>query len=148
MIAVLQQVEYATLTSSQTVSEINKGVIILLGVHKDDTQEDALKLAKKIVNARIFKDSNGKINLNILDTNGEALVVSNFTLQADTSHGNRPNFSNGADKEKALSLYELFASQLQHLGVKKVKLGVFGEHMNINTHLKGPITIIFDSHKL
>lgn len=148
MLAVVQLCKYANLTSGNTKSNIGRGVILLLGVHRDDTETDAKKLATKFVKTRIFKDQQGKINLNILDIAGDVLVVSNFTLQADTSHGNRPNFANGADKDKALYLYELFAKQLQSLGVKNVKTGVFGQHMDIDTELDGPITLVLNSHEL
>lgn len=148
MLAVMQLCKYATLTSGKVVSKIDKGVILLVGVHKDDTELDAKKLATKFTKTRIFKDASGKINLNILDIAGHALVVSNFTLQADTSHGNRPNFAQGAQKDKALALYELFVQELKRLGVVNVQTGVFGEHMDIDTELDGPITLVLDSHQL
>lgn len=149
MIAIMQRVTYAKLfVNDAHICDINKGVIILVGVHREDSQEDVNKLAAKIVKTRIFHDEFGKINKNVIETENEVLLVSNFTLQADLSHGNRPNFSYSANKEIALPLFDALADQLQLLGVKTVKKGVFGEHMIIDCQMKGPINLIFDSKEL
>lgn len=149
MFAILQQVSYANLTvNNQLVSSINDGVLILLGVHKDDSLKDVEFLAKKVLKTRMFKDQDNKINLNVINANKQILVVSNFTLLADLSHGARPNFSNSADKELALSLYEAFVQQLISLGAPTVMKGAFGQHMDIDCSLNGPLNIVLDTHIL
>ncbi len=145
MLAVMQLVDQAKLTSGEYVSSIGSGALVLVGVHRTDTVEDVNLLANKLVKTRIFKDDDGKINCNILQTGGQILLVSNFTLQADLSHGLRPNFSFSAGREQAQTLYDMLADQLELLGVKVVKKGAFGEHMDIECSLNGPITLVMDS---
>lgn len=149
MIAILQKVSYAKLfVNDALVSEIKKGVVILVGVHREDVQTDVEKLASKIVKTRLFQDEFGKINKNMIETEQQVLLISNFTLQADLSHGNRPSFSYSANKETALPLFNALADQLELLGVSTLKKGVFGEHMEINCQLKGPITLTINSKEL
>ncbi len=124
-----------------------KGLFILLGVAKGDTQNDALLLAEKISKLRIFTDENDKMNLSVKDVDGEALVVSNFTLNANYSHGNRPDFLNAAPPNEANELYEYFVSLLRER-IRSVGTGRFGAYMQINMSADGPITIVMDSEKL
>ena len=148
MIAVLQRVKTASVSvNNEVVGACNNGLLILLGVASDDTEEDAIVLARKIVNLRIFTDSNDKLNLSVKDISGEALVVSNFTLLANYKKGNRPDYMNSARPDIAEKLYlfftELVSKELNHVGT-----GVFGEHMVISTLCDGPITITLDSKVL
>ncbi len=122
--------------------------MILLGVMDGDTKEDADKLVKKIPYLRIFEDENGKMNLSLLDTDGEILLVSQFTLCADCSHGRRPSFINSAPPKEANELYEYVADELKKAGVKDVKTGVFGADMKVDLLNDGPVTIILDSKEL
>ena len=122
--------------------------MILLGVFQGDAQADADKLIKKITNLRIFEDENGKMNLSCLDVGGEILVVSQFTLCADCSHGRRPSFTASALPDEANSLYEYFVEQLKNSGVKSVETGEFGADMQVELVNDGPVTIILDSKEL
>jgi D-tyrosyl-tRNA(Tyr) deacylase len=122
--------------------------MILLGVWQGDTESDANKLIKKIPNLRIFEDENGKMNLSCLDINGEILVVSQFTLCADCSHGRRPSFINSAPPDEANRLYEYFVSELKNAGVSSVQTGEFGADMKVELVNDGPVTIILDSKEL
>lgn len=126
--------------NSKTIAEINHGLIILLGVEKDDDQDKATILARKIANLRIFSDLEGKMNLSILDINGQAIVVSQFTLMADTHKGNRPSFINAAPPELASPLVDFFARQLCAMGVS-TQTGEFGAHMLVEIANDGPVTI-------
>lgn len=129
------------------ISQVGSGLLIIVGVHRDDTDEDVNFLAKKITSLRIFKDENGKLNKNIIDTNGDALVVSNFTLQGELASGTRPNFSKCASHEEANRLYLLLADKLHELGVKNVQKGMFAHHMHLDTLIDGPLTMVLDSKK-
>ena len=147
MVAVIQQVKHAKLwVENKLISSIGEGAVIFVGVHKNDTLQDAEILAEKIFKARIFKDENNKINLNFVTAKKQIMLVSNFTLLADMSHGTRPNFSFSADKELALALYQAVATFLEKLGIDKVQMGAFGEYMEIETKLDGPINIVIDTH--
>lgn len=132
----------------KVVSEIGKGYMILLGVEQGDTRADADKLVKKIPVLRIFEDENGKMNLSCLDVDGEILVISQFTLSADCSHGRRPSFINAAPPDEANRLYEYFVEELKKSGVKNVLTGEFGADMKVSLINDGPVTIILESKEL
>ena len=144
MKAVIQRVLSANLkVDGNLISEINAGYVIFLGVKKGDTKENADFFIKKIPTLRICEDENGKTNKSIVDTNGEILLVSQFTLYGDTSHGNRPSFIEAEGPEKANELYEYVLDGLLKQGLV-VKKGVFGADMKIDQLSDGPVTIIYD----
>ena len=144
MKAVIQRVLNANLkVDGKLISEINQGYVIFLGVQKGDTTENADYFIKKIPPLRICEDENGKINKSIVDTNGEILLVSQFTLFANTSHGNRPDFLSAESPDKANELYLYVAEGLRAQGLM-VKLGVFGADMKINQTNDGPFTVILE----
>lgn len=146
MKAVLQRVLSASVDcEGKTLSTIGKGFMVLLGVTKDDTAAEADILAAKIVGLRIFSDENGKMNLSLSDVSGEILVVSNFTLCADCSHGRRPSFFDAQRPNEANALYEYFIKRLIFYGVEKVGTGVFGGHMQVHIENEGPVTLILDT---
>ena len=149
MKAVIQRVKNSKVDiENKTVGEIEKGFMILLGVIEGDTKADADKLLKKIPYLRIFEDENEKMNLSCLDVEGEILVISQFTLAADCSHGRRPSFIGAAAPSEAIPLYEYFIQGLKASGVKKVETGEFGADMQVHLINDGPVTIILDSKKL
>lgn len=149
MKAVLQRVINSSVSIDGKVhGSVDKGFMILLGFVKDDTKEDADKLIKKIPYLRVFEDENGKMNLSCLDVGGEILVISQFTLCADCSHGRRPSFTNSAPPNEAESLYEYFADELKKAGISKVETGVFGADMKVSLINDGPVTIVLDSKEL
>lgn len=149
MKAVIQRVKYANVKiDGEIVGECGKGFMILLGVHSSDTKDDAEKLIKKVPVLRIFEDENGKMNKSLLDVDGEALVVSQFTLIADCSHGRRPSFTDSAPAQQANELYECFVELLRQSGVRSVQTGVFGADMQVELVNDGPVTIILDSKEL
>lgn len=149
MKAVIQRVKHASVTiDGVQVSAVNMGYLILLGVEQGDTKADADKLVKKIPVLRIFEDENEKMNLSCLDVDGEILVVSQFTLCADCSHGRRPSFTKSAPPAEAEMLYEYFVEELNKAGVKKVETGRFGADMKVDLLNDGPVTIILDSKDL
>lgn len=125
--------------------EINKGLLILLGIEHEDTKEDADWLIQKITGLRIFSDEEGKMNLSSIDINGEFLVVSQFTLHASTKKGNRPSYIKAARPETAIPLYEYFVEQLEKNSQSKVATGVFGADMKVSLVNDGPVTIWIDS---
>jgi D-tyrosyl-tRNA(Tyr) deacylase len=142
---VVQRVKSASVeTGGKTVGKISKGYLVLLGVNKDDGLDDVLDLAEKLYKLRIMPDSKNKMNLNLKDSNGEVLLVSQFTLYADTSRGNRPSFVAAAAGEKAEKLYNRFIRKLKEMGLY-VQTGKFGSYMDISAHLDGPVTIILES---
>jgi len=144
MRAVVQRVKHGSVTvGDEKIAAIDQGFVILLGVGPQDTDEIAAALAKKIANLRVFEDDLGKMNLSILDVGGQALVVSQFTLYADTSRGNRPSFVYAAPPEQASPLVEHFAAHLASHGVT-VQQGDFGAHMEVEILNDGPVTIWFD----
>lgn len=148
MRAVIQRVKYATLkVDGKLISEIKIGFLVLLGVKSGDTEEDVLKLGKKISNLRVFEDENEKMNLSIADVGGEILLVSQFTLYGDCRHGNRPSFIEAEKPERANELYLKMRDFLVSDG-KVVKLGVFGADMQIELLNDGPVTILIDSKDL
>ncbi len=145
MRSVIQRVKGATLTvDGKLISEIPFGLVVFLGVKLGDTVHEAEVTAKKIAGMRIFEDENGKMNLSLKDVGGEILLVSQFTLYGDCSHGNRPSFSNAERPEPAKELYEYTARLLKGYGIP-VKLGVFGADMKINQYNDGPVSIIFEA---
>ncbi|MBE6747175.1 MAG: D-tyrosyl-tRNA(Tyr) deacylase [Ruminococcaceae bacterium] len=146
MKAVIQRVSRAGVTVDGSITgEIGNGYLILLGVVNGDTEKEMKLMAQKVANLRIFTDENDKMNLSLLDVDGEALVVSQFTLCADVSHGRRPSFINSAPPAEANRLYELFCEELRNLGVKKVATGIFGAHMDVELLNNGPVTILFNT---
>lgn len=146
MRAVVTRVAHASVTIDGKVNgQIGKGFLVLLGVGPNDTHETAVKLAEKICNLRIFEDENGKMNLSLDKIGGEVLVVSQFTLCADLSHGRRPSFINSAPPAIANELYEKFCEELRNLGVSKVAQGVFGAEMAVELLNDGPVTIIMNT---
>lgn len=147
MIAVVQRVLKSYVeVDGEVVSEIDKGINILLGVSKDDREEDIDKLVNKIVNLRIFEDEKGKMNLSVLDIKGEALVVSQFTLLANIKKGRRPSFENAALPEEAKRLYDLFVNKISLY--LPTKTGVFGSDMKVFILNDGPVTFILNSKDL
>ena len=148
MTAVIQRVLNACVTCAEnTPQEIEKGFFILLGVFKGDKTSDADALALKISKLRVFSDENNKMNLALKDVEGSALVVSNFTLCADYSHGNRPSFFDAEEPVNAEELYLYFCRSLEELGIN-VKRGTFGADMQIRSTADGPVTIIMESSLL
>lgn len=146
MKAIIQRVSGAkVLVDDNVVGAVEKGYVILLGVGNEDTPAEADLLANKTANLRIFEDSEGKMNLSLLDIGGEALVVSNFTLCADTKKGNRPSFINAMAPDGANALYEFFCEKLLEKGVKRVQTGVFGADMQVCLVNDGPVTITLDT---
>ncbi|HEY62678.1 MAG TPA: D-tyrosyl-tRNA(Tyr) deacylase [Anaerolineae bacterium] len=144
MRVVLQRVNYGKVTvEGKTVAEIGKGIVILLGIGPNDGNKQIEYLTKKIANLRIFDDHEGKINRSILDIGGEAIVVSQFTLYANTHKGRRPSFTGAASPEIASPLVETFAKHLELLGVP-TKKGMFGAHMTVEIHNDGPLTIFME----
>lgn len=148
MIAVIQRVFGAEVYADGDLSgRIGKGLYILLGVEKADGEKDSELLSEKISKLRIFSDENGKMNLSVKDVDGEVLVVSNFTLNADYSHGNRPDFFASASPDIAENLYEHFKTSLSGK-VRKLESGVFGADMRTEMSTDGPVTIVMNSKVL
>ena len=147
MRAVVQRVSEASVAvSSEIVGDIREGVLVLLGVARDDTHDDADYLAEKIVNLRIFADDEGKMNRSLLETGGAMLVVSQFTLFGDVRRGPRPSYSDAADPERANELYEYFVDRVKSFGVT-VETGIFQAMMKVGSINEGPVTILVDSHR-
>jgi len=143
---VIQRVLSASVLIQQgTVSEIQRGFLVLLGIHNDDTKQDVEYLVKKLINLRVFPDESGKMNLSLTDIDGQILLVSQFTLYADTKRGNRPSFIESATPDKAIPLYQLFIELLTRLMGQNIKTGVFGADMKISLVNDGPVTVIIDS---
>jgi D-tyrosyl-tRNA(Tyr) deacylase len=148
MRAVVQRVTDARVeVAGDVAGEIGAGVLVLLGVARDDTGSDADYLAEKINNLRVFDDAEGKMNLSLLETGGAMLVVSQFTLYGDVRRGRRPSYSDAAEPEKANELYQYFIDRVRSLGVK-VETGVFQAMMKVSLTNDGPVTILLDSRKL
>ena len=141
---ILQKVKKASVSvDNKVVGSIDKGYCLLVGVHKESTEEDAKYLAKKVAQARLFEDENDKINLSLKDVGGSILSISQFTLYADTKKGNRPSFTSAAGAEKANELYEKFNEFLREEGVT-VETGIFQTMMEVNIVNDGPITIVYE----
>lgn len=146
MTAVIQRVKNANVAvEGEIKGKCNQGLMILLGVFSHDTDFDAEILASKTASLRIFIDENDKMNKSVTDIGGEALVVSQFTLCADTKKGNRPSFSGAMNPEKANELYEKYCDLLKNNGIKSVGKGVFGADMQVSLVNDGPVTIILDT---
>jgi D-aminoacyl-tRNA deacylase len=144
MRAVVQRVSAAQVTVAGSVrAEIGAGLCVLLGVARGDTAADAERLAGKVARLRVFENADGKFDRSVLDAGGQALVVSQFTLIADTAKGNRPSFSGAAPPEEAEAVYEAFAEALRALGVG-VQTGVFGARMAVELVNDGPVTVVLD----
>jgi len=144
MRAVIQRVSVGSVTiEGKTVAQIGQGLVILLGVGHTDAPRDAEELADKIAHLRIFSDPEGKMNLSLLDVQGEAIVVSQFTLLADTRRGRRPSFIDAARPDTAIPLYEHFTTRLRGLGIH-TQTGEFGADMLVEIKNDGPVTIVLE----
>ena len=144
MRAVIQRVKKTTLSvDGKLISQIDKGLAVYLGVGDGDSEAAVPMMAKKISQLRIFEDENGKMNLSVKDIGGEILLISQFTLYGDCSHGNRPSFISAARPEKAEPLYLSVAEKLRECGIN-VKTGVFGADMKIEQYNDGPVTILYE----
>ena len=149
MRAVIQRVRQGRVSvEGQTIGEIGPGLVILLGAGEGDNQAEADRLADKVANLRIFSDAGGKTNLSILDVGGQALVISQFTLYADTRKGRRPSFVHAAAPEVAAPLVDYFAERLRQAGIDRVETGEFGAKMLVEIHNDGPFTIVLDTEDL
>ena len=145
MRALIQRVCRATVrVEEQVVGQIDRGLLILLGISDTDGLSDVEYVAEKCVNLRIFEDDQGKMNRSLLDTGGQALVVSQFTLHADTRKGRRPSFNRAAPPDIANSIYEQFVQHFRTFGIH-TETGVFGAYMQVEIHNTGPVTLMIDS---
>ena len=146
MRVVIQRVKSASVSIQGNVkSQIKKGLLIFLGIQKDDKENDVIWLCNKISSLRIFSDDYGKMNLSVKDVNGDTMVVSQFTLHAKTKKGNRPSYIEAASPEKANYFYKMFKLELTNILQKKVFSGKFGANMQIKLVNDGPVTIIIDT---
>ncbi len=149
MRAVIQRVREASVKiNDEIVGEIQQGLLVLLGIEHVDSELDADYLIQKLIHLRIFGDEEGKMNLSVSDISGDLLIVSQFTLFADTKKGNRPSFIRSARPEQAIPLYDYFLSQLKKSFSEKIENGVFGANMQVELINDGPVTIIIDSKDL
>ncbi len=148
MRAVIQRVKEAKVeVNGDIIGKIGEGFLVLLGIRKDDTEEDVRYLADKVIGLRIFEDEAGKMNLSITDINGEILAVSQFTLYGDCRKGRRPSFDEAAQPDLAERFYELFVDEIRKKGIK-VETGRFRALMDVHLINSGPVTILLDSRKL
>ena len=146
MIAVIQRASEGSVTvNGKVAGKIGKGLVILLGIEEADTSEDIEWLVKKIINLRIFNDDQGVMNVSLLETGGEALIISQFTLHASTRKGNRPSYIKAARPETAIPLYEEFVASMQEALDNRVATGEFGAMMSVALVNDGPVTIIIDT---
>lgn len=146
MRVVIQRVSQASVTiDEEVVASINNGLLVLLGIINEDTEEDIIWLTNKIANLRIFNDENAVMNNSLLDVNGDVIVVSQFTLHASTKKGNRPSYIKAAKPDVAIPLYKSFIKQLETVLGKKVQTGEFGADMKVQLLNNGPVTISIDS---
>lgn len=149
MKVVIQRVTKASVNiAPEHVASIGSGLLVLLGIVDEDTPEDIEWLTRKIANLRIFGDANGVMNRSLLEVNGDAIVVSQFTLHALTKKGNRPSYIKAAKPDVAIPLYEMFVAQLEERLGKKIQTGIFGADMKVELLNDGPVTIIIDSKNL
>jgi len=147
--AVIQRVRYGSVAvSDQMPQVIGPGLVVLIGACHSDSEEDARLLAHKTAHLRIFEDDVGKMNRSLLDVGGEVLVVPQFTLYADCRRGRRPSFTEAAPPDLAVPLIEAYVSGLRSEGVSRVATGFFGQHMQVEIHNDGPVTIVLDSATL
>ena len=148
MRVVIQKVSEAKVTvDGKTVSSIGKGLLVLLGIEDADTEEDIDWLAKKIVQLRIFNDENGVMNRSVQDAGGDMIVVSQFTLHANTKKGNRPSYIRASKPDFAVPLYEKFIAKTEAVLGKKVGTGIFGAMMDVSLVNDGPVTVLLDSQR-
>lgn len=148
MTAVIQRVIKASVKINNLEDRsIAEGIVILLGAHKDDTEKDITYLVNKIIDLRIFNDKNDKMNCSLLDINGSALIISQFTLCGDINKGRRPSFLNAADPNKGKNLYNNFVKLFKAKGLN-VKTGEFGAHMDVNLINNGPVTFVLDTKNI
>lgn len=148
MKVVVQRTREASVTiDGERYSEIGKGMLILLGITEGDTEKELHQLVKKVADLRIFDDSNGVMNLSIKEVEGDVMVVSQFTLLANTRKGNRPSYIKAARPEVSEPLYRLFCNELSQALGKRVQTGVFGADMQVNLTNDGPVTIIMDTEE-
>ena len=146
MRVVIQKVKSASVeVNDQLIGEISKGLVVLVGYESLDSIEDISWLVHKIVNMRIFDDSNGKLNLSVSDLNGEILLVSQFTLHASVKKGNRPSYIKAANSKKANQMYELTISEFEKVLKRKISTGKFGANMEVSLVNNGPVTITIDT---
>jgi len=146
MRAVIQRVSEASVKiNGMTTSEIETGLVVLLGIEDADTEEDVSWLAQKIIGMRVFGDKNGLMNKSLAEVNGDILLISQFTLFAQTKKGNRPSFIRAAKPEKAIPLYEMMIKTLENLLGKSISTGIFGTDMKVSLVNDGPVTIIMDT---
>ena len=146
MRVVIQKVTHASVDiEKQTVASINKGLLVLVGIEDNNTDEDIAWLSAKIVNLHVFEDENDVMNLSMKDVDGEVLIVSQFTLHAATKKGNRPSYIRAARPEVAIPIYEAFVKQVEILLGKRVPTGQFGAMMQVNLCNDGPVTILIDT---
>jgi len=146
MKAVIQRVQFASVTvEAEVKSAIKNGLLVLISIEDADVKEDIDWLSKKICNLRIFNDENGVMNLSVLETGGDMLVVSQFTLHASTKKGNRPSYIKASKPEYAIPMYELFCSEASAILGKEVKKGVFGADMKVCLLNDGPVTLVIDT---
>ena len=146
MIALIQRVSEASVSvKGKTVVSIGKGLLVLLGMEKNDSTQEADRIAEKLLYCRVFEDDNGRLNLDVSAINGEVLVVPNFTLAADTKKGNRPGFSTALEANKAEPLFDYLIQQLER-SHPLIKQGVFGANMQVNLVNDGPVTISLKAH--
>ena len=147
MRAVVQRVTYSSVeVNGEIVGEINKGFNVLLGISKEDTEEDMKYIKDKIINLRVFSDENDKMKLSLLDIQGEVLLISQFTLYGDARKGRRPNFMNALGGEEAKKFYDKFIEMMKETGLK-VQTGIFGADMKVDIKNDGPVTILLDSSR-
>jgi len=146
MIAVLQRVTTGKVKiGDRIIGDIDNGLVILLGVHRDDKEEDIIFLADKIIGLRVFDDNNGKMNISLQDAKGSILVISQFTLCGDWRKGRRPSFTKAADPDKGKLLYDGFINAVRSRGIN-VETGEFGAAMDVSLINSGPVTFVLDSH--
>lgn len=144
MLGLIQRVSYATVeVNGDKVGEIGPGILLLLGIQAGDSEETAARLLHKVLNYRIFPDDEGRMNLNLQQTGGGLMVVSQFTLAADTGKGLRPGFSNAAPPNRAEALYDYFLSRAEHL-YPEVASGIFGANMQVSLCNDGPVTFMLE----
>ena len=146
MIAVLKRVTTGKVKIGERIGgDIDNGLVILLGVHRDDKEEDIIFLADKVIGLRIFNDNNGKMNISLQDAEGSVLVISQFTLCGDWRKGRRPSFTKAADPDKGKLLYDGFINAVRSRGIN-VETGEFGAAMDVSLVNSGPVTFVLDSH--
>ncbi len=144
MKVLIQRVSSASVTvDKRIVGQIGKGFVVLLGITHNDTKKEAFFLADKVVNLRVFEDADGKMNLSLKDVIGKILVISQFTLYGDASHGRRPSFTEAASPDRAIPLYEYFIEEIKRKEIE-VQTGIFGAHMDVEINNSGPVTIMIE----